>query len=611
MASLFPVTAIDSFPLRANGQRILGSHLNVVQDAVVAIENMLGLRGTNDVASVEYRLANGNSVDPGHAHTGVALSAILESSITRPGSPILARLAQDEVVAGSWRFNQKVLHVAPIWVTAGYGVQSSGGALSLSIGAGGTAPDAVSVAWGDGTGYKLHFATFQPSLKPVMTIVDNGRVGINQQSPTVPLQVLDPFSFVNFADQTLLGGLTVTGASSTTNVNAVTLSNVSNIAVAKLAAVKRASDYEVRLAANSGGALAKWLLLESDASLGIGDLMSSQATLGSSLEILSSVPAKNGIRLFLLSASPGATPTMRFEHARGTMSSALPIASGDVLGKLSFRGQTATGGTPVTAEALNITVSADENFSGSAMGTSLHVSLALVSTNTVTEVLRVVSRGIGIGTPIPAVNADLQFASTTGRKLVLFEVSNNDDSVYGWLIASNLMRHAVPVAAQHGFFVGSAQKARIDTGGAVFGDTSAQAVADLEIKGAWTVGKVRQITVSAANQVFNNVNAAGVGIIEFIDGTGGAINNLPFYVTGFTGGVLNQRLIVKNSTPGQIWLKPQNAGSSSGNQIFAYQVADLQCSNNAAGLMELLRCGTNPAPWLILGQSRASVQGLP
>jgi hypothetical protein len=74
--------------------------------------------------------------------------------------------------------------------TAQYGQVGAPGASTISIAGGGASPNAASVSWGDGTGWKLHFGTQHGgSFVPLVTIVDKGRVGIGTDSPNASLQV--------------------------------------------------------------------------------------------------------------------------------------------------------------------------------------------------------------------------------------------------------------------------------------------------------------------------------------------------------------------------------------------------------------------------------------
>ena len=66
------------------------------------------------------------------------------------------------------------------------------------------------------------------------------------------------------------------------------------------------------------------------------------------------------------------------------------------------------------------------------------------------ERARITSVGLGIG--ITTVNVPLQFANTTGRKISLFEIANNDHQYYGFAIGSNqLIYQTDDTASSHIF----------------------------------------------------------------------------------------------------------------------------------------------------------------
>lgn len=99
-------------------------------------------------------------------------------------------------------------------------------------------------------------------------------------------------------------------------------------------------------------------------------------------------------------------------------------------------------------EFLNL----NHNATGSASG-----SIRFVTNNagSIAERMNLTSTGnLGIGTSSP--NAPLQFANTTGRKLVLFEVANNDNQIYGFGIDNNTLKYQVEnTTASHVFYAGT------------------------------------------------------------------------------------------------------------------------------------------------------------
>lgn len=595
MASSFP-GGLDNFTTKATGSRVEAEHINAVQDAVKAIEAKIGITGTNDNTSITWKLTDPLAEDPGHIHNGTSLQNILEASISRPGSPILARLAQPETVSGQWTFTGKLTVQSPLHVKSGYSTAPDA-ANMVAVSAGGLSPNAGAVAWGDGTGWKFHLATFKPSFTPVATFDDRGRVGINVQSPQTALHVYDVTSVTDFSSLTQRGGLTITGPSATNNINALTFTASDNNVQAKLAAVKRTTAYEARLGVSDGAAVTNWIAIDHLGALGIGDVFKSRASIIYGFESWTSDNNRRGWAQAYI-ANDNGPPFVRLGKSRGTYASALPVNAGDIVGQFMLGGNYITASTPIFNYSAHITATAEQTFSVSAAGTRLGFFVTPLNSATQVEAMRITPAG-RIGIMTATVNAEMQFQSTTGRKLVLFENSNSDDDVYGWLVASNLLRHAVPSAARHGIYVGGTQVARFDAAGAVFGDTSVAALASLEIKGAYTVGKKVQLTVTSAGQTFNNINVTGVSVVEFIDGTAGAIAGQAFYITGFANGIANQRLIVRNNTPGILTVKPGNNGSTSGNRIFGFQGTDL-ATGNAESLMEFWNGGEGTRPWLFM-----------
>lgn len=606
MATSYP-GLLDTYQTKATGTPVEAQHINDVQDAIRAIETKLGADTSPAVGSITHLVKT--AVDPGHHHTKDYIDSVAEGVIVRPGSPILARLASDELVGGAWTYTQKVTFNGGLLVHGGYGLQAVGQGTRLAIGASGVSPDAGSIAWGDGTGYKLHFATFTPGFTPRVTIVDRGLVGINVQAPVAALQVSDTSTVTDFATATVRGVLTITGPSATNNINAMTFTAADNSVQAKIAAIKKSTGgYEARISASDGTGTNNFVVVDSLGALGFGDQIKARANLIFGLESWTSDATRLGWTQTYL-ANDNNAPNLRLYKSRGTYASSLPVNALDFLGSINFGGNRVTGSTPLFNIPVSIAAVAEQAFSGTAAGARLSFFTTPLNSLSPVEALRLAADSkIGLGAVTP--NAELQFKSTTGRKLVLFENTNSDDDVYGWLISSNLLRHAVPPAARHGFYVGANQMARIDAAGAVFGDTSVAAVASLEVKGTFAIGKTKQITVTSAGQVIANVDVSGVSVIEVLDGTGGAINGLDFFITGFANGVANQVVIIRNTTSGQMKLKHQDAGSTSGNRFFLFQPGDLQCSTNGGGMAVLWKGGTGATPWFPLLSTHKSVQGL-
>lgn len=103
MASNFPTSA-DTFDPKEQGEVILPSHVNALQEAVEAIQSTLGTGVYNDPVITLLKEAT----DPGHSHTGDAFSdnTIPEAKLT--DGNLLARLADDEIVSGAWIFSDTV-----------------------------------------------------------------------------------------------------------------------------------------------------------------------------------------------------------------------------------------------------------------------------------------------------------------------------------------------------------------------------------------------------------------------------------------------------------------------------------------------------------------------
>lgn len=605
MATSFP-GGVDVYSVKATGTTVEAQHMNDVQDAIRAIEAKVGPDAGALTSSLDYLVKT--AANPGHTHSSGSITSVTEAAIVRPGSPILARRGSDEAISGLWTFNSRVTVGAVLQFTAGYATAGAVGDNYMTLGGGGVSPNAGSIGWGNGSGWKLHLGTFKPAFTPVMTLMDTSKVGINVQTPIAALQVSNTATVADFTSATERGVLSITGPSATNTINALTFTAADNNVQSKIASVKRTAGTELRFGASDGAAVANWAVLDHLGAMGIGDVMKQRASLIFGFEMWTSDSSRRGLFQGYI-ANDTSPPVVRLAKSRGTYGSALPVQSGDIIGHLALGGNYMTASTPIFYYSASITATADQNFTASACGSRLSFYTTPVNAVANVEVLRLTSDGkMGVGITTP--HADIQLKSAVGRKLVLFENTDSDDDVYGWIIATNLLRHAVPPGANHGFYVGPNRMVRIEGTGTVFGDTSVAPVASLEVKGTYAIGKSRQYTVTSIGQSFHNVDVSGVAVIEFIDGTGGAINGQPFYLTGLANGVTNQRVIIKNTTAGSLIVKQGDTGSSSGNRLFTFQVADLQSSNNSGGLIEFWKGGNNPIPWLLMWHTRAAVQGL-
>jgi hypothetical protein len=80
---------------------------------------------------------------------------------------------------------------ARLEISGGYLTSGGPRNTNLKFASGGTLPDAAQIYWGDNTGWKLHFGTFDSAntFQPRMTIVDTGNVGIGTTNPQYKLEV--------------------------------------------------------------------------------------------------------------------------------------------------------------------------------------------------------------------------------------------------------------------------------------------------------------------------------------------------------------------------------------------------------------------------------------
>lgn len=151
MAAAFP-DSLPSFTSKTDGQTIEEEHINDPQEEIVAIATKVGIDDDSNPDSLDYHIHSGSSLDSGHKHSIATISGdIPEGRVSRAGSPIHARLSENEVVSGSWAFPDATF-------TSGYGALPTANN-RLRIGAGGSSPNSVSVVWGDGSGKAMVFGT--------------------------------------------------------------------------------------------------------------------------------------------------------------------------------------------------------------------------------------------------------------------------------------------------------------------------------------------------------------------------------------------------------------------------------------------------------------------
>lgn len=132
-------SSLDSFTTKVYGETIEASHVNTLQTAIAAIETKVGTTGSTVTDSVDYKLTNANSNNPGHTHSGASLTGILETNIAN-GS-LLARVADNENVTGAYTFS----NAAGLKLTGG-ATSNSTIANDLIIGGGGSADSGKEVA---------------------------------------------------------------------------------------------------------------------------------------------------------------------------------------------------------------------------------------------------------------------------------------------------------------------------------------------------------------------------------------------------------------------------------------------------------------------------------
>lgn len=167
MASPYP-TSFDSFTAQVDGvDQADAADINDLQSAIDKIEHFVGINGSADNTTLDYKLKNTGSQDPGHKHTKNSIISVTEAQV-EDGS-LLARLAAAETVAGAWQFDNYLT------IKNGYG-QLPSNAAHLVIGAGGVSGgNRVTMLFGSmAAADKMLIGTNNAgSIAPIMTLTAN------------------------------------------------------------------------------------------------------------------------------------------------------------------------------------------------------------------------------------------------------------------------------------------------------------------------------------------------------------------------------------------------------------------------------------------------------
>lgn len=77
---------------------------NNLADAVIALETKVGVNSSAVATTLDYLVKNAASNNPGHTHSGAALTGVLEANIT--DGVLLARVGSTETITSAWTFNE-------------------------------------------------------------------------------------------------------------------------------------------------------------------------------------------------------------------------------------------------------------------------------------------------------------------------------------------------------------------------------------------------------------------------------------------------------------------------------------------------------------------------
>ena len=81
MTTNFPATSIDTFTAHVLGDTISETYDNNQQDAIVALETKVGIDSSAVTSTLDYKLKNTSSVNPGHKHT-ISATAFTDVDMT-------------------------------------------------------------------------------------------------------------------------------------------------------------------------------------------------------------------------------------------------------------------------------------------------------------------------------------------------------------------------------------------------------------------------------------------------------------------------------------------------------------------------------------------------